>query len=112
VTLLGRELLDRTARESRQILHGGRQGGENGSPRLVGERDGDLRAATSLLLERAGFTLADIPKQWEPFWSFWCDQVQPAVRQSEEPLEGITTSPNGFLSDKDSGGMFYVIRLA
>jgi hypothetical protein len=39
-------------------------------------------------------------------------QVQPAVRKSEEPLEGITTSPNGFLSDKDSGGMFYVIRLA
>jgi hypothetical protein len=39
-------------------------------------------------------------------------QVQPAVRKSDEPLEGITTSPNGFLSDKDSGGMFYVIRLA
>jgi hypothetical protein len=38
--------------------------------------------------------------------------TQPAVRKSEEPLEGITTSPNGFLSDKDSGGMFYVIRLA
>jgi hypothetical protein len=38
--------------------------------------------------------------------------VEPAVRKSDEPLEGITTSPNGFLSDKDSGGMFYVIRLA
>jgi hypothetical protein len=38
--------------------------------------------------------------------------VQPAVRKSDEPLEGITTSPNGFLADKDSGGMFYVIRLA
>jgi multiple sugar transport system substrate-binding protein len=23
------------------------------------------------LLERSGFTLADIPKQWEAFWSFW-----------------------------------------
>jgi multiple sugar transport system substrate-binding protein len=34
------------------------------------------------LLERAGFTLADIPKEWEPFWSFWCDQVQPAVRKA------------------------------
>ena len=39
-------------------------------------------------------------------------QAQPAVRKSEEPLEGVVTSPNGFLSDKDSGGMFYVIRLA
>jgi multiple sugar transport system substrate-binding protein len=34
------------------------------------------------LLERAGFTLADIPKAWNPFWSFWCDQVQPAVRKA------------------------------
>ena len=38
--------------------------------------------------------------------------VEPAVPKSEEPLEDVTTSPNGFLSDKDSGGMFYVIRLA
>jgi multiple sugar transport system substrate-binding protein len=34
------------------------------------------------LLESAGFTLKDIPREWEPFWSFWCDQVQPAVRQA------------------------------
>jgi multiple sugar transport system substrate-binding protein len=34
------------------------------------------------LLERAGFSLDDIPKEWEPFWSFWCDQVQPAVRKA------------------------------
>jgi len=39
-------------------------------------------------------------------------QAQQAVRKSDEPLEGVVTSPNGFLSDKDSGGMFYVIRLA
>jgi multiple sugar transport system substrate-binding protein len=31
------------------------------------------------LLERAGLSLADIPKEWEAFWSFWCDHVQPAV---------------------------------
>jgi multiple sugar transport system substrate-binding protein len=34
------------------------------------------------LLERAGFKLADIPRDWEPFWSFWCDQAQPAVREA------------------------------
>src|SRR3954452_8734577 len=34
------------------------------------------------LLERAGFTLADIPKEWGPFWDFWCDKVQPAVRKA------------------------------
>jgi multiple sugar transport system substrate-binding protein len=34
------------------------------------------------LLERSGFTLADVPGQWEAFWSFWCDRVQPAVRKA------------------------------
>jgi multiple sugar transport system substrate-binding protein len=34
------------------------------------------------LLERAGFTLADVPRQWDAFWSFWCDRVQPAVRKA------------------------------
>ncbi len=33
-------------------------------------------------MERAGFTLADIPHDWDAFWSFWCDQVQPAVRRA------------------------------
>jgi hypothetical protein len=39
-------------------------------------------------------------------------QTKQAVPKSAEPLEDVTSSPNGFLSDKDSGGMFYVIRLA
>ena len=34
------------------------------------------------LLEQADFTLEDIPRDWEAYWSFWCDQVQPAVRQA------------------------------
>jgi multiple sugar transport system substrate-binding protein len=34
------------------------------------------------LLEQAGFTLDDVPKEWEAFWSFWCEQVQPAVRKA------------------------------
>ena len=39
-------------------------------------------------------------------------QAEPAVPKSAGPLEGVTTSPDGFLSDKDSGSMFYVVRLA
>jgi multiple sugar transport system substrate-binding protein len=35
------------------------------------------------VLEPAGFTLAAIPKEWNAFWSFWCDQVQPAVRRAK-----------------------------
>jgi multiple sugar transport system substrate-binding protein len=34
------------------------------------------------LLERAGFALSDVPNDWEAFWAFWCDQVQPAVRRA------------------------------
>ena len=34
------------------------------------------------LLEQAGFTLGDIPREWDAFWSFWCDAVQPAVRRA------------------------------
>jgi multiple sugar transport system substrate-binding protein len=34
------------------------------------------------LLERAGFTLGDIPQQWNAFWPFWCEEVQPAVRET------------------------------
>ena len=34
------------------------------------------------LLERAGFSIDDIPKEWGPFWAFWCDRVQPAARKA------------------------------
>src|SRR3954451_12347297 len=34
------------------------------------------------LLEQAGLTVADIPTEWDAFWSFWCDTVQPAVRKA------------------------------
>jgi hypothetical protein len=39
-------------------------------------------------------------------------QVRYPIRRSAEPLEGMVTSANGWLSDKDSGIMFYVLRLA
>jgi multiple sugar transport system substrate-binding protein len=34
------------------------------------------------LLQRAGLSLDDIPGDWDGFWSFWCDQAQPAVRRA------------------------------
>jgi hypothetical protein len=38
-------------------------------------------------------------------------RAQRTVRRSAEPLVDSVTSPDGFLSDKDSGSMLYVIRL-
>ena len=53
------------------------------------------------LLEQAGFTLADIPKEWDAFWSFWCDQVQPAVRNAlgREDIWGVGLSMSANSAD-------------
>ena len=32
------------------------------------------------MLADAGFKESDIPKDWNAYWSFWCDKVQPAHR--------------------------------
>ena len=49
------------------------------------------------LLEKAGFTLDDIPKQWDAFWSFWCDRVQPEVRKAtgRDDIWGIALNMSG-----------------
>lgn len=43
------------------------------------------------LLEEAGFTVENIPKEWDAFWAFWCDEVQPSIRQTmgREDIWGI-----------------------
>jgi multiple sugar transport system substrate-binding protein len=33
------------------------------------------------MLADAGFKDSDIPTGWKEYWSFWCDKVQPALRQ-------------------------------
>jgi hypothetical protein len=64
------------------------------------------------LLQMAWVIGAGFPR-WEPqACHLRPPKHPPAVPKSAEPLEDVTTSPNGFLADKDSGGMFYVIRLA
>jgi multiple sugar transport system substrate-binding protein len=57
------------------------------------------------LLERAGFTLADIPKEWEPFWSFWCDTVQPAVRRAtgRDDIWGVGLPMSAGAVDTENG---------
>jgi multiple sugar transport system substrate-binding protein len=57
------------------------------------------------LLERAGFTLADIPEEWEAFWSFWCDKVQPAVREAlgRDDIWGVALPMSIEASDTSTG---------
>jgi multiple sugar transport system substrate-binding protein len=53
------------------------------------------------LLEQAGLTLADVPRQWDAFWAFWCDQVQPAVRRAtgRDDIWGVGLSKSGEPAD-------------
>jgi multiple sugar transport system substrate-binding protein len=55
------------------------------------------------LLERAGFTLADIPNAWKAFWTFWCDKVQPAVRNAlrRNDIWGIGVAMSASAVDTD-----------
>jgi ABC-type glycerol-3-phosphate transport system substrate-binding protein len=57
--------------------------GTTGGKALYGLPVGQITYLTHVwksLLKQAGFTLEDIPREWDSYWSFWCDQVQPGVR--------------------------------
>jgi multiple sugar transport system substrate-binding protein len=73
------DLFDADAIDLSTMLNG--KTGRRGLYALPMGRYSNFISVWNSLLERAGFTLADIPKQWEAFWSFWCDRVQPAVRR-------------------------------
>jgi multiple sugar transport system substrate-binding protein len=72
------------------------------------------------LLEQAGFTLKDIPRGWEAFWTFWCDEVQPAVREAlgRDDVWGVgltmsvdsNDTVNGFWQFVDAYEADYVTR--
>jgi multiple sugar transport system substrate-binding protein len=55
------------------------------------------------MMATAGFKESDIPTGWKDYWSFWCDKVQPALRQKTgQRLFGIG-QPMGV----DSSDSFY-----
>jgi multiple sugar transport system substrate-binding protein len=55
------------------------------------------------MLADAGFKETDIPTGWKDYWSFWCDKVQPGLRQKTgQRLFGIG-QPMGV----DSSDSFY-----
>ncbi|HEX6111575.1 MAG TPA: ABC transporter substrate-binding protein [Geminicoccaceae bacterium] len=72
----------------------------------MGRTTNHLHVWTSLL-EQAGFTLEDLPKGWEAFWSFWCDEVQPAVRKAlgRDDIWGVGL--NLSLKETDASTQFF-----
>ena len=73
-------MFDADALEASTLLNG-RTGRRALYTLPMGRSTNHVHVWTSLL-QRAGFTLAEIPTEWEAFWSFWCDRVQPAVRKA------------------------------
>ena len=57
------------------------------------------------LLEQAGFTLENIPREWEAYWSFWCDEVQPALRQAtgRDNVRGVGLPMSVEAADTENG---------
>jgi len=89
---------------ARATLLNGRTGG-HGLYALPMGRITDHVHVWQSLLERAGFTLGDIPRQWEAFWAFWCDRVQPAVRDAlgREDIYGVALPMSIEASDTHDG---------
>jgi multiple sugar transport system substrate-binding protein len=57
------------------------------------------------LLDQAGISTDQIPQQWDAFWAFWCDKVQPAVRQAtgRQDFYGIGLPMSAKASDTLTG---------
>ncbi len=55
------------------------------------------------MLADAGFSAADIPKDWKGYWDFWCDKVQSAYRQKT----GNRAFGTGFPMGVDSSDSFF-----
>ncbi|HTB01196.1 MAG TPA: ABC transporter substrate-binding protein [Bradyrhizobium sp.] len=58
------------------------------------------------MLAQAGFKQEDIPTQWNDYWSFWCDKVQPAIRKATNSRIYGVGQPMG-VESTDSFQSFY-----
>lgn len=57
------------------------------------------------LLDQAGISVEDVPQDWDAFWAFWCDTVQPAVREAtgRDDFYGIGLPMSADASDTVTG---------
>jgi multiple sugar transport system substrate-binding protein len=97
----GLDLFDADAIEVATMLNG--RTGRRGLYALPMGRYSNHLHVWNSLLERAGFTLADIPKGWDAFWSFWCGQAQPAVRKAlgRDDIWGVGLPMSAAAGDTD-----------
>jgi multiple sugar transport system substrate-binding protein len=65
------------------------------------------------ILNQAGIGLDRIPKEWNAFWDFWCDTVQPAVRRAtgRANIFGLGL-PMSTAATSDTEDQFFMFLLA
>lgn len=63
------------------------------------------------MLAAAGFRESDIPKDWNSYWSFWCDKVQPAYQRRTGKRVYAIGQPLGIVSS-DAFYSFHQFMLA
>jgi multiple sugar transport system substrate-binding protein len=53
------------------------------------------------LMDQSGLDLAEVPKEWEGFWDYWCETAQPAARRAtgNRQLFGIGSPMSSSASD-------------
>jgi len=51
------------------------------------------------LLEEAGFAPEDVPDGWNEFFAFWCDEVQPALREKGHRIYGLGLGTSAAAND-------------
>jgi multiple sugar transport system substrate-binding protein len=84
-----RDLFDTDTMEVSTLVNG--RTGRRGLYALPMGRPSNHLHLWKSLLERAGFTLADVPTEWAAFWSFWCTRFsRRCARLSAEMTSGLS----------------------
>ncbi len=60
------------------------------------------------MLEEAGYTEADIPKEWDAFWDFWCGDVQTKLQDAGQRVNAVGQAMSGHAGGSDTYHPFYV----
>lgn len=93
-----------SALESVRMLNG--ETGETGYYAVPWSQMTPMIHYWSDLLGEAGHTAEDIPKSWNAFFDFWCDDVQPALRAKGTRTRGLGQSASTSLNDS-----FFLIHM-
>jgi multiple sugar transport system substrate-binding protein len=105
-------LFDEDAIAAATLLNG--KTGERGLYGMPMGRSSNHLHMWNNLLEQAGFNERDIPEEWDAFWSFWCDEAQPALREAlgRDDVWGVGLPMSLSIDTRDQLGQFQAAHSA